>query len=71
MCLLAMSEVTPVVSQQADCLNRSRTKMASIDMPKWTGRASEASALYKELQTIKEYQEHSLPQGRAQQLIIQ
>lgn len=36
-CLLVVSEVTPIKSHQYDCLNRNWRRMTPINMPKWMG----------------------------------
>lgn len=44
-----------------------------MDVPKWRGKAHEASTLQKELQAVKESgnERNSLPQGRAHHLATQ
>jgi len=51
--LLVMSKATFVKSQQHNVPNMHGTRTA-IDMPKWTGKGHEFSALQKELQAPKQ-----------------
>lgn len=51
--LLEMLNVTPIKSQQHDCINMKWTRATTIDMLKLTGEAHEASAL-KRVQAAKE-----------------
>ena len=66
-CLLVMSEATPIKSHQHGCLNMSQTRITTKGIPKQAGKTPQASIRHKNFRPLKDAKSvsNSLPQRRS------